>query len=106
MKTITSSFQGMSNQAAPRWVEPKSMDSVCPIGFHCATEISALLTPPSPLQVQVDCDEHKSLCSKYGVSGYPTIQWFPKGSLEPKKYEGPRTADSLAEFVNTEGGTA
>ncbi|KAG4931227.1 hypothetical protein JHK86_048188 [Glycine max] len=54
---------------------------------------------------RVDCDEHKSLCSKYGVSGYPTIQWFPKGSLEPKKYEGPRTADSLAEFVNTEGGT-
>ncbi|XP_028771072.1 probable protein disulfide-isomerase A6 [Neltuma alba] len=54
---------------------------------------------------KVDCDEQKSLCSKYGVSGYPTIQWFPKGSLEPKKYEGPRTADSLAEFVNTEGGT-
>ncbi|KAI4349720.1 hypothetical protein L6164_010280 [Bauhinia variegata] len=54
---------------------------------------------------KVDCDEHKSLCSKYGVSGYPTIQWFPKGSLEPKKYEGPRTAESLVEFVNTEGGT-
>ncbi|KAF9619970.1 hypothetical protein IFM89_010586 [Coptis chinensis] len=54
---------------------------------------------------KVDCDEHKSLCSKYGVSGYPTLQWFPKGSLEPKKYEGPRTAESLTEFVNTEGGT-
>ncbi|XP_039127333.1 LOW QUALITY PROTEIN: protein disulfide-isomerase like 2-1-like [Dioscorea cayenensis subsp. rotundata] len=54
---------------------------------------------------KVDCDEHKGLCSKYGVSGYPTIQWFPKGSLEPKKYEGPRTAEALAEFVNTEGGT-
>ncbi|KAK9280835.1 hypothetical protein L1049_003725 [Liquidambar formosana] len=54
---------------------------------------------------KVDCDEHKSLCSKYGVSGYPTIQWFPKGSLEPKKFEGPRTAESLAEFVNNEGGT-
>ncbi|PON61677.1 DnaJ-like [Parasponia andersonii] len=54
---------------------------------------------------KVDCDEHKSLCSKYGVSGYPTIQWFPKGSLEPKKYEGPRTAESLAEYVNTEGGS-
>ncbi|XP_048336735.2 probable protein disulfide-isomerase A6 [Ziziphus jujuba] len=59
----------------------------------------------SVLVGKVDCDEHKSLCSKYGVSGYPTIQWFPKGSLEPKKYEGPRTAESLAEFVNTEGGT-
>jgi protein disulfide-isomerase A6 len=54
---------------------------------------------------KVDCDEHKSICSKYGVSGYPTIQWFPKGSLDPKKYEGPRTAEALAEFVNSEGGT-
>ncbi|KAL0357279.1 UNVERIFIED_CONTAM: protein disulfide-isomerase like 2-1 [Sesamum calycinum] len=54
---------------------------------------------------KVDCDEHKSLCSKYGVSGYPTIQWFPKGSLEPKKYEGARTAEALAEYVNNEGGT-
>ncbi|KAG6785050.1 hypothetical protein POTOM_010773 [Populus tomentosa] len=55
---------------------------------------------------KVDCDEHKGVCSKYGVSGYPTLQWFPKGSLEPKKYEGPRTAEALAEFVNNEGGTA
>ncbi|KAJ6319929.1 hypothetical protein OIU78_015345 [Salix suchowensis] len=54
---------------------------------------------------KVDCDEHKGVCSKYGVSGYPTIQWFPKGSLEPKKYEGPRTAEALTEYVNTEGGT-
>ncbi|RRT57355.1 hypothetical protein B296_00036236, partial [Ensete ventricosum] len=37
------------------------------------------------LIILVDCDEHKGLCSKYGVSGYPTIQWFPKGSLEPKR---------------------
>ncbi|KAK6937307.1 hypothetical protein RJ641_030815 [Dillenia turbinata] len=33
----------------------------------------------------VDCDEHKRLCSQYGVAGYPTIQWFPNGSLGPKK---------------------
>ncbi|KAM0867055.1 hypothetical protein ACQ4PT_042241 [Festuca glaucescens] len=39
----------------------------------------------SVMIAKVDCDEHKSVCSKYGVSGYPTIQWFPKGSLEPKK---------------------
>lgn len=48
--------------------------------------------------LQVDCDEHKSLCSKYGVSGYPTIQWFPKGSLEPKKWE---TTYVLIIYVNT-----
>ncbi|GAV61522.1 LOW QUALITY PROTEIN: Thioredoxin domain-containing protein, partial [Cephalotus follicularis] len=54
---------------------------------------------------QVDCDEQKSICSKYGVSVYPTIQWFPKGSLESKKYDRSRNAKSLAEFVNSEGGT-
>ncbi|TJX53773.1 hypothetical protein E8P77_25405, partial [Soehngenia saccharolytica] len=53
----------------------------------------------------VDCDDHKSLCSKYGVSGFPTIKWFPKGSLEPTDYKGGRTAEELAEFVNTEEGT-
>ncbi|KAK8952038.1 Protein disulfide isomerase-like 2-2 [Platanthera zijinensis] len=59
----------------------------------------------SVLISKVDCDDQKSLCSKYGVQGYPTIQWFPKGSLDPKKYEGPRTAEALIEFVNNEGGT-
>ncbi|KDP23408.1 hypothetical protein JCGZ_23241 [Jatropha curcas] len=54
---------------------------------------------------KVDCDEHTSICSKYGVAGYPAIKWFPKGSLEPKKYEGARTAEELTEFVNFEGGT-
>ncbi|KAG5404789.1 hypothetical protein IGI04_010908 [Brassica rapa subsp. trilocularis] len=59
----------------------------------------------SILIAKVDCDEHKSVCTKYGVSGYPTIQWFPKGSLEPQKYEGARNAEALAEYVNKEGGT-
>ncbi|CAI9260796.1 unnamed protein product [Lactuca saligna] len=34
---------------------------------------------------KMDCDAYKGVCSKLGVSGYPTIQWFPKRSLEPKK---------------------
>lgn len=32
--------------------------------------------------VEVDCDVHKDLCSKYGVHGYPTIKYFPKGDAE------------------------
>ncbi|KAH9306170.1 hypothetical protein KI387_010574, partial [Taxus chinensis] len=59
----------------------------------------------SVLIAKVDCDEHKSICSKYDVSGFPTIKWFPKGSLEPKDYKGGRTAEDLAEFINTEEGT-
>ncbi|MCO5547315.1 hypothetical protein L7F22_000763 [Adiantum nelumboides] len=56
------------------------------------------------LIAKVDCDEHKSVCSKYGVSGFPTIKWFPKGSLEPKDYSGGRTVESLVDFVNQEAG--
>ncbi|KAI3668976.1 hypothetical protein L6452_40193 [Arctium lappa] len=37
------------------------------------------------LRKKVDCDENKELCTKYGVHGYPSIKWFPKGSLEPKR---------------------
>ncbi|KAJ7565671.1 hypothetical protein O6H91_02G070300 [Diphasiastrum complanatum] len=57
------------------------------------------------LIAKVDCDDHKSLCSKYGVSGFPTIKWFPKGSLKPKDYSGARTAEALLEYVNSEAGT-
>ncbi|KAH9568097.1 hypothetical protein CY35_03G059800 [Sphagnum magellanicum] len=39
------------------------------------------------------------LIAKYGVTGFPTIKWFPKGSLEPKDYSGGQTVDALVEFV-------
>ncbi|BBN14363.1 protein disulfide-isomerase A6 [Marchantia polymorpha subsp. ruderalis] len=54
---------------------------------------------------KVDCDQHKPLCSKFGVSGFPTLKWFPAGSQEPKDYSGGRTVDALTEFVNAEAGT-
>jgi protein disulfide-isomerase A6 len=57
------------------------------------------------LIAKVDCDDHKSVCSKFGIQGFPTIKWFPKGSLEPKDYSGGRTTDALLEFVNIEAGT-
>ncbi|XP_074382100.1 protein disulfide isomerase-like 2-2 [Apium graveolens] len=53
----------------------------------------------------VDCDEQKETCNIFGVPRYPTIQWFPIGSLEPKLYGGARTAEALVDFVNSEGGT-
>ncbi|KAL4370257.1 hypothetical protein S83_018368 [Arachis hypogaea] len=59
----------------------------------------------SVLIAKVDCDADKSICSKYGVSVYPTIKWFPQGSLEPMLYEGAKTAEALVGFVNMKGGT-
>ncbi|KAI3773944.1 hypothetical protein L1987_48483 [Smallanthus sonchifolius] len=53
----------------------------------------------------VDCDEHKEVCTKYKISGYPTIKWFPKGSLEPKEYDGVHIANALVEYINSQAGT-
>eukprot|EP00897_Mesotaenium_endlicherianum_P007810 jgi/Mesen1/7057/ME000369S06382 len=66
---------------------------------------SAFKRNKNALIAKVDCDQHKDLCGEYGVSGYPTIKWFPKGSLKPEAYSGGRTADALLEFVNKQTGS-
>jgi protein disulfide-isomerase A6 len=33
---------------------------------------------------KVDADAHKDLGSRFGVSGFPTIKYFPKGSTTPE----------------------
>ena len=41
---------------------------------------------------KVDCvGEGKDICSKHGVSGYPTLKVFRNGAME-KDYDGPREA--------------
>merc|ERR1711974_83449 len=55
----------------------------------------------------VDADEHKDLGGRYGVTGFPTLLWFPKGSdhsAEPEKYAGGRTAQDLVSWIETEAG--
>ncbi|GAQ84784.1 protein disulfide-isomerase A6 [Klebsormidium nitens] len=66
---------------------------------------SAFKKIPSVVIGKVDCDEHKDLCGKFGVSGFPTIKYFPKNSQQPEDYSGGRTADDLITFVNQKAGT-
>ena len=33
---------------------------------------------------KVDCDAEKALAKRFGVTGYPTLKFFPKGSTEPE----------------------
>lgn len=55
--------------------------------------------------VAVDATAATSLASKYGVSGYPTIKFFPKGKTTPEEYNGGRTADTIVSWVNSKVGT-
>jgi len=47
----------------------------------------------------VDCTVHQDLCSKHGVSGYPTIKYFKDGAKEGESYSGGRDFDSLKKFT-------
>lgn len=55
---------------------------------------------------KVDATAEAELGTRYGVSGYPTIKFFPAGAdKEPKPYEGPREVADFVTFLNKEAGT-
>uniref|UniRef100_A0A8C2WF39 Protein disulfide-isomerase n=1 Tax=Cyclopterus lumpus TaxID=8103 RepID=A0A8C2WF39_CYCLU len=55
--------------------------------------------------VKVDCTSNSNTCSKYGVSGYPTLKIFRDGD-ETGPYDGPRTADGIVSFLKKQAGPA
>lgn len=59
--------------------------------------------PPVPL-AKVDCTEAgKDSCSKYGVSGYPTLKIFRGGEMS-KDYDGPRDSKGIVEYMKKNAG--
>ncbi|KAI8848019.1 thioredoxin-like protein [Chytridium lagenaria] len=48
---------------------------------------------------KVDADAHKELGTKFGIQGFPTLKWFPKGSTKPEDYNGGRDLDSFVKFI-------
>lgn len=54
----------------------------------------------------LDATESKDSATKYGIQGFPTIKWFPKGSTVAEEYDGGRTADSIVSWVNKKVGTS
>jgi protein disulfide-isomerase A6 len=54
---------------------------------------------------KVDCDANKDLGGRFGIKGYPTLKFFPKGSTTPEDYQGGREANDIIEFVNKKTGS-
>lgn len=80
-------------------------------------ELAAAAFQPEPNCVFANFNAHdtdnRPLATKYGIEGYPTLLFFPKGSIKDKgkdkvaeDYDGGDTTESdLVEFMNEKCGT-
>jgi len=48
----------------------------------------------------VDADSHRELGGKFGVTGFPTLKFFPQGTTKPIDYDAGRSADDVIAFIN------
>jgi len=55
--------------------------------------------------IDADAKLNKEIAATYGVTGFPTIKFFAKGSSEPIAYEGGRNEAEFVEFLNEKCGT-
>ncbi|KAL3434914.1 thioredoxin-like protein [Aspergillus tetrazonus] len=56
-------------------------------------------------KVDAEAENSKATAKSQGVTGYPTIKFFPKGSTEGIVYQGARTEEAFVDFVNNNAGT-
>lgn len=53
----------------------------------------------------VNADVHKGLGAKYGVTGFPTLKFFPKDNKEGLNYENGRELADLVSYINEKTGS-
>ncbi|KAI1473920.1 disulfide isomerase [Daldinia eschscholtzii] len=56
-------------------------------------------------KVDAEAENSKATANEQGVSSYPTIKFFPKGSTEGEPYSGGRSEKDLVNFLNEKTGT-
>jgi len=70
-------------------------------------ELGTLFEKQSDVLIaKVDEDAHKDLGGRFGVSGFPTLKWFPKGSTTPEDYTGGRDTEGLTTWINNKIGSS
>jgi protein disulfide isomerase family A protein 3 len=70
--------------------------------YEKAATTLAKLDPPVTL-AKVDCTVESATCTKYGVSGYPTLKIFKNGEVA-EDYNGPREADGIVSTMKSKAG--
>lgn len=65
-------------------------------------ELATVFRGESDLVIaKVDADAHKDLGSRFGVTGFPTIKYFPKGNKAGQDFDGGRELKDLVSWINT-----
>jgi len=66
---------------------------------------SIFSSEPDVVIAKMDATEHKTKPADYGVSGYPTLKWFPKDDKSGKDYSAGRSIEDFVNFINENAGT-
>lgn len=56
-------------------------------------------------KVDAEAENARALAKDQGITGYPTIKFFRKGSSAGEPYQGARSEQAFVDFVNQETGT-
>ena len=56
-------------------------------------------------KVDAEAENSKATAKDQGVTSYPTIKYFPKGSKTPIAYEGARSEEAFITYLNEKAGT-
>lgn len=65
----------------------------------------AFKNEPNCVVAKVDADEQKELGSRFGISGFPTIKFFPKNNKDGEEYNSGRSEEDFISFLNEKCGT-
>jgi len=69
---------------------------------YAAAATRLLKNDPPVLLAKVDCTVETELQSRFGVSGYPTLKIFRKGT--PTEYSGPRETAGIVSYMEKQSG--
>ncbi|ERT02118.1 protein disulfide-isomerase domain [Sporothrix schenckii ATCC 58251] len=88
---FTAPWCGHCKSLAPTWEK---------LATDFAAESSVVIA-----KVDAEAENSKQVAKDQGVSSYPTIKFFPRGSKEPELYAGGRSEADFVKFINEKAGT-
>jgi len=65
----------------------------------------AFSNEPNVVIANIDADKFRTVGERYGVTGFPTIKFFPRGDKSGESYEGGRDINDFVSFINGNAGT-